>query len=457
MNTTPANILLVDDDPDMLRLLSIRLRASGYDVCTAASGPQALAQLSASRPHLVITDLRMEDMDGLALFDAIQQSNTALPVILLTAHGSIPEAIDATNRGVFSFLTKPYDSQTLLEQVEKALSLTSPGPTDADDAGDADWREDITTRSTLMEDLLVQAKMVAASDTSVLIQGESGTGKELLALAIHRASARRYQPFIPVNCGAIPETLLESELFGHAKGAFTGATRDHQGLFQAAHQGTLFLDEIGDMPLTLQVKLLRVLQEKVIRPVGSTKTVPVDVRVLSATHRDLEYELEQGNFREDLYYRLNVVTLELPNLAARREDIPLLTAHFLAQLSAANAKQVRGFAPEAMELLIQASWPGNVRQLLNVVEQTFALTTTPIISATLVRKALREKPGELLTLADAKRRFEQDYLVQLLQITNGNVSRAARMAKRNRTEFYKLLHRHQINPGLFKPSRASGA
>ena len=457
MNTTPATILLVDDDPDMLRLLSIRLRGSGYDVSTAASGPQALAQLSASRPHLVITDLRMEDMDGLSLFDAIQQSNTALPVILLTAHGSIPEAIDATNRGVFSFLTKPCDSQTLLEQVEKALSLTSPGLTGADDAGDADWREDITTRSALMEDLLVQANMVAASDTSVLIQGESGTGKELLALALHRASPRRHQPFIPVNCGAIPETLLESELFGHAKGAFTGATRDHQGLFQAAHQGTLFLDEIGDMPLTLQVKLLRVLQEKVIRPVGSTKTVPVDVRVLSATHRDLEYELEQGNFREDLYYRLNVVTLELPNLAARREDIPLLTAHCLAQLSADNAKRVRGFAPEAMELLIQASWPGNVRQLLNVVEQTFALTTTPIISATLVRKALRDKPGELLTLADAKRRFEQDYLVQLLQITNGNVSRAARMAKRNRTEFYKLLHRHQINPGLFKPSHASGA
>jgi len=399
----------------------------------------------------------MEDMDGLALFDAIQQNNTALPVILLTAHGSIPEAIDATNRGVFSFLTKPCDSQTLLEQVEKALSLTSPGLTDADDVGDADWREDITTRSALMEDLLVQAKMVAASDTSVLIQGESGTGKELLALAIHRASPRRHQPFIPVNCGAIPETLLESELFGHAKGAFTGATRDHHGLFQAAHQGTLFLDEIGDMPLTLQVKLLRVLQDMAIRPVGSTKTIPVDVRVLSATHRDLEYELEQGNFREDLYYRLNVVTLELPNLAARREDIPLLTARFLAQLSADNAKRVRGFAPEAMELMVQASWPGNVRQLLNVVEQTFALTTTPIISATLVRKALREKPGELLTLADAKRRFEQDYLLQLLQITNGNVSRAARMAKRNRTEFYKLLHRHQINPSLFKPSRASGA
>ncbi len=456
MNATPTKILLVDDDTQMLRLLSIRLSASGFEVITAESGEQALAQLSVSRPHLVITDLRMDGMNGLALFDAIQQSNTTLPVIILTAHGSIPDAIDATNRGVFSFLTKPFDGKTLLDHVQKALSLTGNGTPVQTASGDEGWHQKIITRSSLIEDLLVQAKMVAVSEASVLIHGESGTGKELLAQAIHQASSRQAQPFVAVNCGAIPETLLESELFGHTKGSFTGATRDYEGLFQAAHQGTLFLDEIGDMPLALQVKLLRVLQEKAIRPVGSTKTVPVDVRVISATHRDLENELEQGNFREDLYYRLNVVTLELPNLASRREDIPLLATHFLTQLSASNSKQVSGFAPEAMELLVRASWPGNVRQLLNVIEQTFALTTTPIISATLVRKALREKPGELLTFADAKRRFEQEYLVQLLQITNGNVSRAARMAKRNRTEFYKLLHRHQIDPGLFKPTRASG-
>jgi len=455
MHATAPKILLVDDETDMLRLLSIRLSASGYEVITAESGAQALAQLSVTRPQLVITDLRMDGMDGLALFDAIQQSNTALPVILLTAHGSIPDAIDATNRGVFSFLTKPCDGKTLLAHVQKALSLTGNGVPVQTEAGDEDWRQGIITRSSLMEDLLVQAKMVAASETSVLIQGESGTGKELLAQAIHRASPRGTQPFIPVNCGAIPEALLESELFGHTKGSFTGATRDYEGLFQAAHQGTLFLDEIGDMPLALQVKLLRVLQEKAIRPVGSTKTTPVDVRIISATHRNLENELEQGNFREDLYYRLKVVTLELPNLAKRREDIPLLATHFLTQLSTTNSKQVAGFAPEAMELLVGASWPGNVRQLLNVLEQTFALTTTPIISATLVRKALDDKPGELQTFADAKRRFEQEYLVQLLQITNGNVSQAARMAKRNRTEFYKLLHRHQIDPGLFKPTRVS--
>jgi two-component system response regulator GlrR len=204
------------------------------------------------------------------------------------------------------------------------------------------------------------------------------------------------------------------------------------------------------MPLVLQVKLLRVLQEKQVRPVGSTQTVPVDVRIISATHQNLEQEMSRGNFREDLYYRLNVVTLEIPNLAARREDIPLLARHFLFRLAEKNAKKVHGFAPDALEMLVSAPWPGNVRQLLNVVEQTFTLSTTPIIPASLVQKALRDRSGELLSFAEAKRRFEQDYLVQLLQITNGNVSRAARMAKRNRTEFYKLLHRHHIDPALFK-------
>lgn len=454
MATNSKRILLVDDDLALLRLLSMRLTAAGYEIITADSGEKALAQLAVSRPHLVITDLRMDGMDGLALFDAIHQTNTTLPVIILTAHGSIPDAITATNRGVFSFLTKPFDGKNLLGHVEKALSLSgSPESSEIVDHDDV-WRREITSRSPLMEDLLVQAKLVAESDTSVLIQGESGTGKELLARAIHRASARCDQPFVPVNCGAIPEPLLESELFGHHKGAFTGAIRNYQGLFQAAHRGTLFLDEIGDMPLALQVKLLRVLQEKQVRPIGSTQDVSVDVRIISATHQNLEEEMTLSNFREDLYYRLNVVTLEIPNLAARREDVPLLAMHFLNEFVAGGKKHVTGFAPDAMELLVSASLPGNVRQLLNIVEQTFALTTTPIISAMLVRKALRDKPGEILAFADAKRRFEQEYLVQLLQITNGNVSRAARLAKRNRTEFYKLLHRHQIEPSLFKPANS---
>jgi two-component system response regulator GlrR len=450
MDTSKYTILLVDDDPALLRLLAIRLNAAGYDVMTADNGAHALAQLAVHYPHLVITDLQMDGMDGLALFDTIHRSHPTLPVIILTAHGTIPEAVAATQRGVFGFLTKPFDGKDLLVQVEKALRLSGPTPDGGSGARDDDWRKAILTRSPLMEDVLRQVRLVAESDASVLIYGESGTGKELIAQAIHKASRRRAHAFVPVNCGAIPETLLESELFGYAKGAFTGATQDHAGLFQAAHQGTLFLDEIGDMPLSLQVKLLRVLQEKQVRPVGTTKSVSIDVRIISATHRSLEAEMQKGNFREDLYYRLKVVALQLPNLAAHREDIPLLATHFLERCAANSQKHVTGFAPEALEVLIQAPWPGNVRHLLNVVEQAVILSTTPIIPASLVQQALSNTPGTLPPLDDAKHHFEQEYLVRLLKITHGNVSQAARLAGRNRTEFYRLLERHHLDPVQFR-------
>ena len=450
MNTAKHTILLVDDDPALLRLLSIRLTAAGYDIATADSGTQALAQLAVRYPHLVITDLRMDGMDGMALFDTIHRRHPTLPVIILTAHGSIPEAVAATQRGVFGFLTKPFDGKDLLAQVEKALRLSGATPNGADGAHADDWRQAILTRSPVMEDVLRQVRMVAESDASVLIYGESGTGKELIAQAIHHASRRRTHAFVPVNCGAIPETLLESELFGYTKGAFTGATHDHTGLFQSAHQGTLFLDEIGDMPLALQVKLLRVLQEKQVRPLGAAKAVPVDVRIVSATHRNLEAEMQRGHFREDLYYRLRVVALQIPNLAARREDIPLLATHFLERCAAKSQKHVMGFAPEALEVLVQAPWPGNVRQLLNVVEQTVVLSTTPIIPTSLVMQALSNTPATMPPLDDAKHHFEQEYLVRLLKITHGNVSQAARLAGRNRTEFYRLLERHQLDPAQFR-------
>jgi two-component system response regulator GlrR len=306
------------------------------------------------------------------------------------------------------------------------------------------------TRNPVMEDVLAKARLVADSDAVVFICGESGTGKELLARAIHQASARRDQPFVAINCGAIPEQLLESELFGHVRGSFTGAVRDHKGLFLTANRGTLFLDEIGDMPVSLQVKLLRVLQEKRVRPVGSTEAHDVDVRIISATHRDLEAEMAAGNFREDLYYRLNVVALQLPPLTERREDIPLLANHFLKLLGQKYRKSVTGFAPEALELLVAASWPGNVRQLYNVVEQSVALCTTPLIPGSWVQQAIQTQQAEFASFEDARRGFERDYLTQLLKITEGNVTQAARLAKRNRTEFYKLLQRHQLDPKLFK-------
>jgi two-component system response regulator GlrR len=445
-----AKTLVVDDDPDLLRLMSIRMRSAGYDVSAVESAEQALANMAAVRPDVVITDLRMDGMDGLQLFDAIHEINPTMPVIILTAHGTIPEAVDATQRGVFSFLSKPFDGKELIEHVDKALQHSGKSKPNAANEVNNDWRKGIITRSPLMQDILSQVQLVAQEDISVFIHGQSGSGKELIAQAIHKASPRREKPFVAINCSAIPEALLESELFGHRKGSFTGATKDHKGLFQAANGGTILLDEIGDMPLPLQAKLLRVLQENTVRPVGSTETIDVDVRVISATHKDLHQALKDGTFREDLYYRLDVVTLELPSLAQRREDIPLLVQHFLRTIGERGRKKISSISPEAMECLVTAPWPGNVRQLLNVIEQVVALSTTPVVPLSLVQKALRNLEARILTYTEARAKFERDYLCQLLQITAGKVSQAAKLAKRNRTEFYRLLNRHNIEPGLFK-------
>jgi two-component system response regulator GlrR len=452
MSGENPKVLLVDDDKDLLQLIAMRLTAAGYAVTAVESGEQALASLAVARPQAVVTDLRMQGMDGLALFDAIHQNSPSLPVVILTAHGTIPEAVAATRRGVFSFLTKPFEPKVLLDTVAEAMRLSSPPGKQTEE-----WRAELITRSSGMEDLLAQAKRVAASDASVCIFGASGTGKELLAKAIHLASPRREAPFVAVNCGAIPEGLLESELFGHKKGSFTGAVADRRGLFQAAQGGTLFLDEIGDMPLPLQVKLLRALEERKIRPVGSHESFDVDVRVIAATHRKLEERIAAGEFREDLYYRLNVVKLYIPTLAERREDIPLLANSFLARLALRYRRGHLGFAPEAMQLLVSASWPGNVRQLLNVIEQAVALAPTEVIPESLVRQALDAGDSALTPLDEARRAFERDYLVRILKITGGNVTKAARLAGRNRTEFYRLLERHSLEPGMFKQQQKEKA
>ena len=449
MSTSGARLLVVDDDPDMLRLLSMRLSSAGYQVTAVTSAETALTQLEIEHPQLVLSDVRLPGRDGLALFDEIRKRHPSLPVILLTAHGTIPDAVEATARGVFTYLTKPYDGRELLDKIAQALALGAPA-TVPSKAGDDSWRADIVSRSNRMAELLAEARMVAKSDASVLLRGDSGAGKEMLARAIHKASARADKPFVAVNCGAIPEALLESELFGHMKGAFTDAHANHKGLFQQADGGTLLLDEIGDMPPALQVKLLRVLQERAVRPLGASQSIEVDVRIISATHRDLDAAMEAGQFREDLYYRLNVVTLTLPPLSARREDIPLLANHFLQKLSTKYGKRLSGFAPEALKALTTAAWPGNVRQLFNVVEQVCALSSSPLIPLALVQRALRVPSVEVQTYAEAKQRFERDYLVGLLKLTDGNVADAARLADRNRTEFYRLLQKHELTPGHFK-------
>lgn len=440
----PANLLLVDDDPSLLKLLGMRLSSEGFRVTTAESGHDALRVLGREQIDLVISDLRMDEMDGMALFAEIQKRQPGMPVIILTAHGSIPDAVAATQQGVFGFLTKPVDRDALYKAIDEALAQSMPA------AGDDTWREGIVTRSPTMLRLLEQANMVAQSDVSVLINGQSGTGKEVLAQAIHAASPRAGKAFIAINCGALPEQLLESELFGHAKGAFTGAVSSREGLFQAAEGGTLFLDEIGDMPLALQVKLLRVLQERKVRPLGSNRDIDINVRIISATHRDLPKAMAKGEFREDLFYRLNVVSLKIPALNERAEDIPLLANHLLRESAQRHKPFVRSFSTDAMRRLIAASWPGNVRQLVNVIEQCVALTSAPVISEALVEQALEGENTVLPTFAEARNHFELNYLRKLLQITKGNVTNAARLAGRNRTEFYKLLARHELDAADFK-------
>lgn len=439
----PARLLLVDDDPGLLKLLGMRLVSEGYSVVTAESGPGALRVLGREKVDLVISDLRMDEMDGLQLFSEIQKGQPGMPVIILTAHGSIPDAVAATQQGVFSFLTKPVDKDALYKAIDEALEQRSP-------ATDEAWRQAIVTRSPLMLRLLEQAGMVAQSDVSVLINGQSGTGKEIVAQAIHNASPRHDKPFVAINCGALPEQLLESELFGHARGAFTGAVSNREGLFQAAEGGTLFLDEIGDMPVALQVKLLRVLQERKVRPLGSNRDIEINVRIISATHRDLPKAMARGEFREDLFYRLNVVNLKIPPLSERTEDIPLLANHLLRQSADRHKPFVRAFSSDAMKRLMAAKWPGNVRQLVNVIEQCVALTSSPVIGDALVEQALEGENTALPTFVEARNQFELNYLRKLLQITRGNVTHAARMAGRNRTEFYKLLSRHELDANDFK-------
>jgi two-component system, NtrC family, response regulator GlrR len=447
-----ARILIVDDDPALLRLLSLRLRQEGHEPVEAASGREALACLDQGLPQLLITDLRMAGMDGLQLFDAVHRRLPLLPVLMLTAHGTIPDAVLALRRGVFGYLPKPFEAHDLMAEVERALAAARTLGADmpGTEPGES-WREAILTRSPRMEQVLAEARMVAQTDAPVLVHGPSGSGKELLARAIHAASARAGAPLVAVNCGAIPENLVESELFGHVKGAFTGAVRDRPGLFVEARGGTVFLDEIGDLPLAAQVKLLRVLQEGEVRAVGGDRTVRTNVRVISASHRRLDDEVAAGRFREDLFYRLNVVALALPPLAERREDIALLAQHFLATLAQRYAKPLAGFGPGALESLVAASWPGNVRQLQNVVEKCVVLSTGPQVAQALVQRALANQASDLLPFDEARRQFERDYLVQLLKLTAGNVSHAARLAQRNRTDFYALLGRHELEPAAFKP------
>jgi len=430
-----ARILVVDDDPGLLRLLTIRLRAESYDVEAVESAAQALAASSRFRPDLVITDLRMDQMDGIGLLKELQNRWPGLKVIILTAHGTIPDAVNATQMGAFGFLTKPVDKQELLDQVQKALRISGFG------ASDEDWRAEIVTRSAAMEEKLAQAHMVAGTDARVLITGESGTGKELLARAIHKGSPRRNKPFVAINCSAMAENLLESELFGHEKGSFTGATRAHRGLFMAADGGTLMLDEIGDMPMRLQVKLLRVVQEKSVRPVGEAREETVDVRILSATHKNLADLVAQGLFREDLFYRINVIELRVPALRERSGDITEIAAAILQRLARRAGGAAAQISPQAVTLLEAYPFPGNVRELENVLERALTLSTGGVIGPEHIRLRSTATPSADSPAAVAPRPVDGSTALgsQLESIERDAIIKALEKTRYNKTAAAKLL------------------
>jgi two-component system response regulator GlrR len=444
-----GKILAVDDDRNLVALLQMRLEAAGYEVITAFNELEAL-----DRAKEQVIDLQLVQKDGISLMEELHLIIPDMPVIILTAYGSIETAVEAMKRGAFSYLTKPFEPPELLFQIQKALENRRLSSEIERLKGLLEERysfSSIITRNEKMQKVLEVISRIAKTESTVIVLGESGTGKDLIAKTIHLASERKDKPFIAVNCAALPEPLLESSLFGHEKGAFSGAIRSAKGLFLQADQGTIFLDEIGDMPLSIQAKVLRVLQERNFYPVGSERLTDVDVRIIVATNKNLEEQVRQGLFREDLYYRIHVIPIDLPPLRERKEDIPPLVEHFLRKFSERARKEIKGLTPEAMQKLMLYDWPGNVRELENIIEYAVAMSDKDFITEDLIlrtRGVVTQAPVQ--PLKEARDAFEKSYLIYLLEVSKGKVSEAARLAGKYRADFYILLKKHNLNPDDFK-------
>jgi two-component system response regulator GlrR len=449
-------ILVVDDDQGLLTLMKVRLEASGYKAIVAEGAEQALSREQDDSYDMAIVDLRLNGINGITLLEKLLLRHPHLPVIILTAHGSIASAVEATKKGAYDYLTKPFDPKDLLHRIEKALEVRRL-------RGEVEQLrtlvreryhpDNIVASSDEMQHVLRQVAQIAVTDSTVCLYGESGTGKELIAKSMHAMSRRARGPFVAINCGAIPEGLLENELFGHVKGAYTGADHAHRGLLRQADAGTLFLDEIGELPQALQVKFLRVLQEQEFYPLGAGQPTRVDFRLIAATNQDLWETVCRGKFREDLYYRIHVIPVVLPPLRERQEDIPLLAHHFLQRFAHAVRKEVKGFSSEAMQRLMMYNWPGNIRELANVIERAVVLANEDLITSDLILlgpQPARPSKSEQLFFKDARAAFERAYLVQALTATRGNVSRAAERSGRHRAEFYRLLRKYGLDPASFK-------
>jgi len=452
-----AKILAVDDDKNLLEIIKMRLESSDYEVITATNEADAITAVREQMFDLSILDLHLGHQNGITLMEKLHLLNPHMPAIILTAYGSIESAVNAVKRGAYTYVCKPFNAPELLTQIEKAIKASR---------RDAEIKKlngglsnsynfaNIVTKSEGMLKILEQVSRIAHIDSTVCIYGESGTGKELVARSVHLASLREKKNFVAINCAAIPDALLESELFGYEKGAFTGAHRSTKGLFTEAHEGTIFLDEIGNMPLSTQAKFLRVLQERQFYPIGSKKPLEVDVRVIVATNKDLAEEVKKGTFREDLLYRVHVIPLYLPPLRERKEDIALLTEYFLKKISQKMGKTIAGINPLALQKLMQYEWPGNVRQLENTIEYAVAMTQHDIITEELIilTKTEPQEPAaaSLQTLKDAKNAFMRDYLIHLLKTTKGNVTKAAELAGQYRTNFHNVLTKYNVKSEDFK-------
>ena len=446
-------ILVVDDDEGLLHLLRMRLSALGFSVTPCTGGRDALTAARQETFDIAITDLRLRAEDGLALTEELMQIQPGLPVIILTAHGSIPNAVEAMQRGAFGYLTKPFDDKELKATLDKALiqlRMTREIQRLKSLVKELYGLENVIARSPAMQRLFQQVAQIADSDATILLTGETGTGKEVLARVLHANSRRSKGPFVALNCAAISETLFESELFGHIRGAFTNAVAAKRGLFQSANGGTLFLDEIAEMSLPMQVKLLRAVQEREVREVGADYATKVDVRIITATNKDLTESVKAGTFRHDLYYRVSVVPLAIPPLRERKDDIPLLAQHFLKQSVKRSNKDVRGFTPAAMHRLMVYPWPGNVRELENAVEKAVVMSRQDMVLPELLPTAGVASDIGLKPLTEAKEEFERSYLRNVLQMTGGNISRAAQFAGRYRADFYKMLKKYGLHPSMLK-------
>ena len=447
-------LLVVDDDLNILKVLKLRLESEGYRVETASEIAEAKNLVERNEYELAILDMKFSGGTGIELMKSIREVNCDLPVIILTAYGTIESAVEAMKEGAYIYLTKPFDYRELLLQIRNGIeksNLSREVRRLRDILNQGHDVRNIIGRSGAMTQALDLAALAAQSDSSVFISGESGTGKGMIAGAVHHLSRRKDKPFVSLNCAAIPETLLESELFGFEKGAFTGAASSKKGFFLQAHEGTIFLDEISEIPLPMQGKLLKAIEEKEFYPLGAQKTVKADIRIVSASNKDIEKEVEEGRFRRDLFYRIRVIPIVMPPLRDRKEDIPLLAEHFLGKSAAKMNKKKKSLAPEALKKIVAYSWPGNVRELENVIECAAVMAKGDVIREdVLIIASQKEEGGAFRSFKESKQDFERNYLIELMKISRGNVSQAAKLAGKYRADLYALLEKYNLNPLDFR-------